>query len=264
MSNSQFLTLYGPWALITGASSGIGKTFAQQLAQRGFNLVLVARRQPLLDSLANELQQAYAIETRVVVADMAELAEVDALIAACHGLDIGLVIPNAGIEFHESFHRQDWAQVYQLLQVNMLAPTRLAHYFAKSMQSRARGGILFVSSVMGFMPTSYFAQYSASKAYIQLLAEGIHQELKAYNIDVTVVAPGLTDTQMGAGITDSIPGVKAVMMSSDVVVSQALAALGQRPSVITGWANKISVLLGSRVFPRWAAPTITGLLRPKR
>ncbi len=119
MSDSDFAKQYGSWALITGASAGIGKTFAEVLAKKGLNLILVARRKSLLDELAQQLEQHHEISTRVIVADMSDTSEVNRVIEQSADLEIGLVIPNAGIETHELFDQQSWQQVDSLLQINM-------------------------------------------------------------------------------------------------------------------------------------------------
>ncbi len=112
----------------------------------------------------------------------------------------------------------------------MAAPTRLAHHFAGQMRQRGRGGILFVSSIMAYMPSAYLAQYAASKAYIQLLAEGMHKELKSSGVDVTVLAPGLTDTNMGQSVTGGLNAMfRQPLMDPKAVVQAGLSALGKRP-----------------------------------
>ncbi|WP_419535080.1 SDR family NAD(P)-dependent oxidoreductase [Endozoicomonas sp.] len=258
MSDSDFAKQYGSWALITGASAGIGRTFAEVLAKKGLNLILVARRESLLDELAQQLEQHHEISTRVIVADMSDTSEVNRVIEQSADLEIGLVIPNAGIETHELFDQQSWQQVDSLLQINMAAPTRLAHHFAGQMRQRGRGGILFVSSIMAYMPSAYLAQYAASKAYIQLLAEGMHKELKSSGVDVTVLAPGLTDTDMGQSVTGGLNAMfRQPLMDPKAVVQAGLSALGKRPVRIAGWMNQLNVFMVSRLLPRAFSTALT-------
>ena len=258
MSDSGFAKQYGSWALITGASAGIGRTFAEVLAKKGLNLILVARRKSLLDELAQQLEQHYGISTRVIVADMSDTSEVNRVIEQSADLEIGLLIPNAGIETHELFDQQSWQQVDSLLQINMAAPTRLAHHFAGQMRQRGRGGILFVSSIMAYMPSAYLAKYAASKAYIHLLAEGMHKELKSFGVDVTVLAPGLTNTDMGQSVTGGLNAMfRQPLMEPEAVVQAGLSALGKRPVRIAGWMNRLNVFTVSRLLPRAFSTALT-------
>lgn len=221
MSDSGFAKQYGPWALITGASAGIGKSFSEEPAQ--------------------QLENRHGIST---------LGSVD--------LEIGLLIPNAGIETHEMFDRQSWQQVDSLLQINMAAPTRLAHHFAGEMRKRGRGGILFLSSIMAFMPSAYLAQYAASKSYIQLLAEGMHKELKSAGVHVMALAPGLTDTDMGQSVTKGMnPIARQSLMDPHTVVQAGLSALGNRSVCIVGFLNRLNVFMVSRLMPRVFSTALT-------
>lgn len=258
MKQQNFMQQYGQWALITGASAGIGKAFAEELASRGLNLILVARRKPLLNELASALKKKHNIKTRTVVADMSDIAEVDKVIKQCADLEVGLMIPNAGIEIHQQFDKQSWSEVDSLLQINVAAPTKLAHHYAGVMRKRGRGGILFISSVMGYLPSSYLAQYSASKAYIQLLAEGMHKELKSTGVNVSVLAPSLTKTAMGDTVTENMGDLmKRSMMSPKAVVKEGLDALGKRPARIPGRFNRIQMFIATRLLSRKFWPTVT-------
>lgn len=258
MSKLQFTHKYGPWALITGASAGIGKAFANELASRGLNVILVARRKSLLDDLAAELTSKYSIKTRTIEADMSDINAVNEVILKTQDLDVGLMIPNAGIEIHQLFDKQDWQQVNNLLQINVTAPTKLAHHYSGLMRKKGRGGILFVSSVMGLMPSSFFAQYSASKAYVQLLAEGMNRELKSAGVDVSVLAPNLTKTDMGDTVTQNMSAaMKSSMMAPEAVVLEGLSALGKHPSRVPGFLNRIQMFIMTRLMPRKLWPNIT-------
>ncbi|MGI9274067.1 MAG: SDR family NAD(P)-dependent oxidoreductase [Endozoicomonas sp.] len=260
MTNQAFLQTYGPWALITGASTGIGETFAKHLARKGFNLVLVARRKEQLDQLASELSSQHSIECRTIPADMSQLNEVEHVIEKTNNLDIGLLIPNAGVEYHAPFDQQEWAQLDNLMQVNMTAPTRLAHHFAKIMKSKKSGGIIFVSSIAGFFASCHFAQYSASKGYIQLLSEAMYQELKPFNVDVLALAPGPTDTNMGNQVVSDMRGPRQPLLSRDAVVSAAISQLGRKPFVIPGFFYKSVIFLVTRLLPRRLSTFITKIL----
>ena len=186
---------YGPWALITGASSGIGEEFAHQLAAAGLDLILVARRQERLEALAEELGQAYGVATRTVRADLSSTTAVADIADATDDLEVGLLVSNAGSAGGVgSFLKGDDAIEADIVQLNAIAPMRLAYHFGNRMRTRGRGGILFTSSTSAFQPTPYLANYAASKAYLLSLGEALNLELKDHSVDVTVLVPGATKT----------------------------------------------------------------------
>ncbi|MEK6249385.1 MAG: SDR family oxidoreductase, partial [Planctomycetales bacterium] len=239
-SKSARLAKYGPWALVTGASAGIGEEFARQLAAEGFNLVLTARRKHRLIALAKNLESRFNIKTRIVVVDLIEPGALDAIHALTRDIVVGLLINNAGVENHGPFVTQDLVSETKLLQLNIVTPMQLAHHFARQMQQRGRGGILFVSSVGGYGAWPYLANYAASKAYLLTLGESLHYELAKQGVDVTVLSPGLTDTAMADNIGSNVDLSRFPMrtMQPQKVVRKGLKSLGKKPSVIPGiWNN---------------------------
>jgi short-subunit dehydrogenase len=193
---TDFKTKYGSWALVTGGTVGIGEALAHRLAENGLNLVLVARRKSLLDQKAEALEAQYGVQVQTIQADLSEPAAVGIIQEATQNLEIGLFIPNAAAETIGSFVNGDLDLENKLLQLNVISPMQLAHYFGRQMSQRGKGGILFVSSMSGYGPNPYLANYAASKAYIITLGESLHYELKKKGVDVTVLSPALTDTPM--------------------------------------------------------------------
>ncbi len=166
---TEFGSKYGPWALVTGASAGIGREFARQLAAEGLNLILASRSQNRLEQLAEDLVAARRISVRTVPVDLARIGTAEALEEATADLDIGLLINNAGVETHGAFLRSDLDDETSLLQLNVVRPMELAHVFGRKMTRRSKGGIVFVSSTLGYQSVPYFANYASSKAYILVL-----------------------------------------------------------------------------------------------
>jgi short-subunit dehydrogenase len=249
----NFQAQYGPWAMVTGASSGIGKEFAVQLAERGMNLVLVARRKSLLDALAHSLRDTKGVQVKIVDADLTLAEGTQRLADATDGLEIGLLVSNAGAEIHGPFLDQDPALGAGLIQLHAITPMWLAHYYGGLMRQLGRGGIIFVSSVTGFGGTPYLTTYSATKAYLLNFGESLHYELKKHNIDVTVLAPGITRTALTENAARSgvnFSRIPLPWMEVEPVVTAGLDALGKDSSVVPGTINKLVVFVFRRLLAR--------------
>ncbi|MCX2982236.1 SDR family NAD(P)-dependent oxidoreductase [Halieaceae bacterium IMCC14734] len=236
MDSSIFKNHYGPAAVITGASSGIGYAFAQRLAAIGFDLVLVARREDRLQQLKQSLQQ-YHVKVQLCVADLTTESAVDAVFSACQGMDIGLLVSNAGFGLKGAHQDNDPATMQRMLTVNCNAPMQLSHRFAPQLVARERSGIIITSSVEGLMGFPYSVPYAASKAFTNSLAEGLWGELSPQGVDVLGLCPGSTDTEAHAlqGIDQSkLEG----MMSATEVASLALENITEGPIYIAGEQNQ--------------------------
>jgi short-subunit dehydrogenase len=242
---TDFTARYGPWALVTGASSGIGREFARQLAARGLNLVLVARRAERLADLSAELTAQHGIEARPAPVDLCFDGFLDAIRAATDGLAIGLLVNSAGFALTGPFLDMNPDEMARMLALNCRAPLALAREFGPAMRARRRGGIVFLSSVTGFAGTPLWSLYAATKAFNLLLGEGLAAELRADGVDVLTLAPGTTRTEFldVAGISD--------FMALDVesVVGQALTRLGRSDIVTPGLFYRAG-LFAMRFLPR--------------
>ncbi len=237
---------YGDWALVTGASSGIGVSLARQIAADGMNVVLSARREDRLASLAADLERDFEIETRVVAADLSERSGQAALLEAVSDLEIGLLVNNAGLGYAGRFDLLDGEQLRRLVAVNCEAPLVLTHALVQGMRERGRGGIFFTGSIAGRQPLPLHAVYAATKAFDHFLGEALWAELRASNIDVVVLEPGSTETEF-----QTVAGeISHSGHSADDVARIGLAALGEQPSVIAGWMNWIKVNAASRLMTR--------------
>lgn len=252
---------YGDFALITGASSGIGMEFAEQLAQNSLNLVLVARREHLLNQLAEKLKKQYGIKVISIALDLTKDEAMEVLISETKDIKIGLLIPNAGAEVHGDFVDNDFTAELSVAKLNVLIPMQLAHVFGKKMAKRKKGGIIFVSSTFGHQAVPYFANYAATKAYILTIGQALNYELKQSGVDVTVLSPGLTKTEMVNGMRDMDFGkMPMVEMKVTPVVKKALNALGRKQTVIPGARNRFMDVMGKFTTPRWLLTNMFGFL----
>ncbi len=249
---SNFNQKYGPWAIVTGASSGLGRQFAWQLAERGMHLVLVARRESVLQQLASQLRARHAIETRVVAADLSRPDGIEAVNRMSDQHEVGLLINNAGMEQAGSFFRYDGRQLRRLVDLNVAAPIALTRHAGRHMVSRGRGGILFVGSVMGYQGVPWYANYAASKAALIHLGESLHYELKPWGVDVLVLSPGVTRTPMAERLDTetSFARIGLRSLTPQYVVRTGLGNLGRRPAVIPGLQYKLIGFLTKWLLPR--------------
>lgn len=243
---ATFIESYGPWALVTGASSGIGAEFAKQLAGRGMNLVLVARRERKLTELAQTLMKKHGVEVRVATADLARPDFLAEIVEITDSLEIGLLVNCAGFSVTGSFLHNDIQKELDMLHVNCRAPVLLAHKFGKLMAARKRGGIVFVSSSVAYSPVPFWTNYSATKVHSAFFGEGLSHELKQEGIDVLTVCPGGTKTEFQevAGIRDT------GAMSASSVVTSALRNLGKKTLIVPGWHNRFLYAGVSRLLPK--------------
>lgn len=252
---------YGDYALITGASSGIGKEFAEQLAAKGLNLVLVARRKEKLDDLALKLETKNKIKVKSVALDLLEEKAIETLISETKDLNIGLLIPNAGMEAHGDFVNNDFETESKVVKLNTLIPMQLSHVFGQKMVQQKKGGIIFISSTFGHQSVPYFANYSATKAYILSIGQALNYEFKKSGVDVTVLSPGLTKTEMVDGMNDMDFGkMPIVEMEVKPVVKKALKALGRKQATIPGARNIFMDVMGKFTTPRWMLTNMFGFL----
>lgn len=236
---------YGPWAVITGASAGLGEHFARQLAPLGFSLVLVARRTDRLEALAAELEGAHGTRCRALALDLGADGADAQLDEATADLDVGLFVNNAGVGYYGAFVDQDRDRLAGLIRLNCHAVAMLAHRFANRLVKRGRGAMIIVASTAAYQATPHMALYGATKGFDLLLSEGIACELRGTGVDVMALCPGATATEFQQA-ADGVPHPGA---DAAAVVREALRALGRKPAVIAGWMNKVQVV-SERLVPR--------------
>lgn len=257
----KYTEKYGEYALITGASSGIGQEFAQQLAAKGLNLILVARRKERLETIASNIRSKYKVKVKPIVLDLLKENAMEVLQTETDNLNIGLLIPNAGMEVHGDFVKNDYEAESSVVKLNTLIPMQLAHIFGAKMMQRKQGGIIFISSTFGHQSVPYFANYSATKAYILSLGQALNYEFKKSGVDSLVLSPGLTKTEMVDGMKDMDFGkMPIVEMTVEPVVRKALKALGNKQAVIPGGRNIFMDIMGKFTTPRWMLTNMFGFL----
>jgi uncharacterized protein len=230
------------YALITGASSGLGAEFARQLAGRGYNLILAARREDRLEALKQEIGAVSKnTQIEVIASDLSTDDGPQRLYDTikAKNLPVDVLINNAGFGIYGRYETCDWAREKELLQVDIVAVAHLTRLFATDMIARGGGYILLVSSIGGYQPTPTYAIYSAAKAFVLLFGEALNFELKRKNVKVSVLSPGVTATEFleVAGQQKTLYQ-RLTMMQAPQAVREGLDALFRgKPSVVAGLLN---------------------------
>ena len=254
-------------ALITGASSGFGKSFARHLAARGLDLVLVARREPLLRALAQELKEAHDVCIDIVVADLALPGAAPRLYQAVAGLgwQIDLLINNAGFGQAGSFAALPFADQSCMVHVNVNTVVELTHLFLPGLIERGQGGVINLASTAAYQPVPNMAVYGASKAFVLSFSEALAQQVARHGVRVMALCPGETATgfQETAGVS---LGRRSRMPTADDVVLPALRAFDRgKRAYIPGFLNKTVAFFSSRLLPRrWVTAAAEWWMRPDR
>lgn len=248
-ARDEFAQRYGAWALVAGASEGLGAAFATELAQRGLNIILAARRAAPLAALAETLPT----RTITVVADLATPDGLDAVQAASAGVPVGLVVANAAYAPIGRFLDLDADQARRVLAVNCAAPVELARRFLPAMVQRGRGGFVVMSSLAGLQGTPPITMYAATKAFGAVLADGLWAELRHTGVDVLACVAGAVQTP---SLTEAKPRRAPGTLPAEEVVAAALRGLGRGPRTVPGAVARLSAVLMSRVLPHRAAIAI--------
>lgn len=244
-----------PTALITGASGGIGKCFAQKLAAKNTNLIIVARSEDKLNALAQELQQQYKINVEVIVKDLTEASAAREVFDATQakGLTVDLLINNAGFGDYGEFAQTDGDRQIQMIQLNNVVLVDLTHKFLPQMRERGSGSIINVSSIAAFQPIPYLSVYAASKAFVRSFSEALWAENRQYGVRVLVVSPGPTETNFfeEANFPPALARNAKSMSTPEEVVDEAMKALenGNAAVVVGGIVSKFITTL-SNIVPR--------------
>ncbi len=229
--SQDFRERYGPTAIVTGASSGIGRAFAEELAGRGINLVLVARRIDRLEVLAERLEDKNRISVMPLEVDLADSTAAARILDATASIDVGLLVSNAGFGTKGPFEKDDPAVMAEMLAVNCHATMMLAHGFVPRLKTRGKGGIVLTSSVEGLIGCPYSAVYSATKAFVNALGEALWGELTPEGIDILTLCPGATESEAAAkqGID---PATMTNQQSPEEVARLTLENLRNGPTYI--------------------------------
>jgi len=255
----DFRKQYGPWAVVAGASEGMGAAYAEQLARSTINLILIARRQELLDSLARQLSNMYAIQVKTLLLDLSHSTAVETIVNTTQDLDVGLLVYNAAFSAVGSFYEHTLPEHMREIDTNIRTPLALTYLMGERLLKRGRGGIILMSSLSAFQGSAYISNYAATKAFNIVLAEGLWEEWRQRGVDVMVCVAGATRTPNYVASAPRKTGrFSDATLEPEEVVSEALLALGKQPLVIPGRQNRISSFIMRHVLPRRVTIQIMG------
>ena len=231
---------FGPWALITGASSGIGKEFARQLAASEINVVLVARRENALIEVGRDIAKDFRVQHRVIVTDVSQEGFIPKLAELTKDLDIGLVVSNAGTGNPGEFLKLDRQLLEETLRLNTMSHLDIAHYFGRKLAERKRGGLILVGAMGAENGIPCIANDGGAKAYVHSLGEALHYEFKPLGVYVTVLAAGFTNTAVLEKFGFDPKTMPMKPMSVEQCVSEGLSGLlKNRSRIVPGRLNRI-------------------------
>jgi hypothetical protein len=257
----------GKWALVTGASAGIGVAIARELASHGVNLILTARRRERLDTLAAELSGKYKTQTRIVTADLNDPPAPQMIYDATEGagITVDILINNAGLGHYGEFYKLDPEQEFSMVRVNCEAVVRVSSLFIPRMVERRRGWMLVVASTASFQPIPYNAVYAATKVFDRFFALGLAAEVERFGIKITALCPGTTETEFfdvsgGAGVFRRIGG----MQGAAEVARKAVEALarGQR-TIVPNFRGGFTAFMTRFIPTTWITAVLEKAIRPQ-
>lgn len=261
---STFAQRYGRWAVVAGASEGIGAAYAEQLASRKLNLILIARRADILQSLADRLSRNYQVEVRSLVLDLATTDVAEQVCRDVSDLEVGLLVYNAAFSAIGPFLERHMDDHVKEIHTNAFTPLKLIYLLSQPMLARGRGGIILMSSLSAFQGSPYISTYAATKAFNIILAEGLWDEWRERGVDMMVCVSGAVKTpNYVASEPGQTGGLGDMTMEPDQVVHEALNALGKQPYVIPGRMNRISSFVMRHLLPRTFAVGLMGRVLKK-
>src|ERR1700739_1677580 len=242
---------FGPWALVTGASSGIGKEFARQIAAAGINVVLVARRETRLIEVGRSIAKDFKVQHRVIVMDLSQEGFISKLAELTKDLDIGLVVSNAGTGNSGEFLKLDRQLLEETLRLNTMSHLDIAHYFGRKLAERKRGGLILVGAMGAENGVPLMANDGGGKAYVHSLGEALHFEFKPLGVYVTVLAAGFTNTPVLEKFGFDPKTMPMKPLSVEQCVSEGLSGLlKNRSRIVPGRLNRIMNALVPASFAR--------------
>jgi uncharacterized protein len=253
------------WALVTGASAGIGQALARELAAGGTHLVLTARRKDRLESFARELSAGHGIRTEVCVADLSKPPAPKEIFQFTrkNGIEVELLVNNAGFGQYGEFHQVSASRLLDMVQVNCSAVLQLTHLYLPEMIARCRGDVLILASTAAFQAVPYISTYAATKVFDLYLAEGLAEELKPYGIRVCALCPGTTASEFHE-VAGQPPGIRGREETAEKVARTGLAALVAGKSYVIPDIGNYLGAHGERLVPRRVVTRIAAkMFRPQ-
>jgi uncharacterized protein len=258
-------TLKGKWGLVTGASSGLGVDFARQLAMRGCNLILSARRQAQLQAVQAELRREYGVEVDVIPMDLATAGAAQRLYDQLRamGRNVDVLVNNAGYGLFGEFVEIPWERERKMLELDIVTVTEMTKLMVRDMVERDFGYVLQVASIGAYQPSPLYATYSAAKSYVLNFSEALNYELRNTRVRCTVISPGITRTEF-LSVSGQQPSFyqRLMLMESEEVARIGIESmLKGRPSVVPGWLNTLTVWSNRLLSRRMATAVAYRLMR---
>ncbi len=242
----KLVNKYGKWALITGASAGIGKSYAEEFASQGLNLILVARREQELEKLAADLSKKNKVEIKTVSIDLSRDNFLEELLEKTDNQQIDILVNNAGFGTSGNFHEIDSSKEEMMIKLNCLAPVVLSRFYLKDMLLRNKGAIIILSSIAANQPSPFGITYAATKVFDLFLGEGLYYETKNTGVDILTVLPGATTTEFQkVADYNNMKGSRTAVQ----VVNSSLKALGKKRTVTDGFSNRVMGFM-AKILPR--------------
>jgi uncharacterized protein len=267
IDRERFRTRYGPWAFIGGASQGIGEAFADKLAATGLSLFLVARQGEALERTARRVRAEHGVAVRWRAIDLASPGMIAELRPELDELDLGLLVCNAAYGAIRPFLQNSLEDLSAHLDLNCRAPLLLARYFTERLQPRGRGGMIIMSSLVGFHGTAMLGTYAATKAFDTVLGEGLHYELRSLGVDVLVCVAGATRTPNYLSTEPRYGWLRPSEHEAGRVADEALRCLGRKQVHTVGRRNQVTQLLlrvlGRQLASRLMSYSLTRIYRDK-
>ncbi len=247
----NFKEKYGNTALIAGGSEGMGAAYAQALAARGMDLVLIARRKEPLEATAHQITEQFGVKVLTVTCDLSASDAVEQIINNIGDMPIDFLVCNAALSYIGPYLATDLSTHTDIAKVNMLSPLTMLHYFGGKMVERHKGGIVLMSSIAGFQGSGYLSTYAATKAFNRVLAEGLWYEWEPKGVDVIACCAGATATP---NYLNTRPGKASILepkpQTPEQVVEECLRKMGSTPSFVSGTGNKLISFLMQHILSR--------------
>jgi hypothetical protein len=260
---STFIKKYGPWALIAGSSVGLGAAFASELAEKGLNIVLIARRPEPLASQASSLENKYNVQVRTICQDLSAPDMLNQIKEKTDDIQVGLLVYNTAYMIIGSYYSHSVEEQLKHIDVNCRGPVVLTHHFGAKMKERKQGGMILMTSLSGFQGAPWLTTYGATKAFNLVLAEGLWYELKDEGVDVLACCAGSTSTPNFVKSQPEDLGIMAPKpLPPEAVAKEAVASLGKRISVIPGFTYRLSRFL-TGLLPRRQVVSLMGATTSK-
>ncbi|XP_001651272.2 inactive hydroxysteroid dehydrogenase-like protein 1 isoform X1 [Aedes aegypti] len=241
-SNKPLTEKYGPWAVITGATDGIGKRYAEILASKGMNIMLLSRSEPKLMKVAHEINESYNVQTRWVAVDFSKGPEIYQMIREqVEGLDIGILVNNVGYYPEvRSFDRNTEEEIVSTININILSTTMMSRMVLPGMKQRRRGIIVNISSIGCYRPAAFLNMYASAKAFVTNFSLALNHELLGKGVKCQAVVPGMTHTNMIKHLEKDIPWYVGVT-TSDALAKFGVFSLGKTAHTTGGWKHTLQV-----------------------